>query len=136
MSAVFSTAPVNVLAKLVRGTSALTASRGFRYRPMIFINLRLKGRGLLPDVVTVDARGAFPFFRLTEATLSMPWLAPPDKPSLRSTLAARSGIATGPCRMTSSAELALDALEMIVPGVRGRYLGVGSFAPPSPTRSS
>jgi protoporphyrinogen oxidase len=79
VSAVVSTAPVNELAKLVKGTSALQHLAAFRYRPMVFINLRLRGRGLLPDVVTWTPEAIFPFFRLTEATLSMPWLAPRDK---------------------------------------------------------
>jgi hypothetical protein len=40
------------LGKLVAGTDRLDYLKKFRYRPMVFVNLRLKGRGLLPDVVT------------------------------------------------------------------------------------
>ena len=79
VSAVISTAPVNILAKLVKGTDALKQFRQFRYRPMIFVNLRFEGRGLLPDTVLWFPENDFPFFRLTEATLSMPWLAPEGK---------------------------------------------------------
>ena len=43
---------------------------------MIFVNLRMQGRGLLPDVVTWTPESSFPFFRLTETPQSMPWLAP------------------------------------------------------------
>ena len=50
VSAVFSTAPVNLLPKLVRGASALAHLAAFRYRPMIFLNLRLGGRGLMPGM--------------------------------------------------------------------------------------
>jgi protoporphyrinogen oxidase len=78
-SAVVSTAPVHVLGKITEGTDALTHLTRFRYRPMIFVNLRLNGRGLLPDVVTWTPENEFPFFRLTETTLSMPWLAPTAK---------------------------------------------------------
>ena len=79
VSAVISTAPVNILAKLVKGTDALKNVAQFRYRPMIFVNLRFEGRGLLPDTVLWFPENDFPFFRLTEATLSMPWLAPEGK---------------------------------------------------------
>ena len=43
------------------------------------VNLRLEGRGLLPDVVMWTPESKFPFFRLTEVPLSMPWLAPEGK---------------------------------------------------------
>ena len=123
VSAVFSTAPVNVLAKLVRGTSALQHFAAFRYRPMIFVNLRLRGRRLLPDVVTWAPEAAFPFFRLTEATQSMPWLAPEGK----TLITADIGCEVGDHHWTMSdhqlGELSIDALEGIVPGIRGRYLG-------------
>ena len=75
-SAVVSTAPVHVLGKIVEGSITVSHLSKFRYRPMIFVNLRLKGRGLLPDVVTWTPENEFPFFRLTETPLSMPWLAP------------------------------------------------------------
>lgn len=71
VSAVASTAPANVLAKLVRGTDNLESLKDFRYRPMIFVNMKFKGRGLLPDTVLWFPEKEFPFFRLTEATISM-----------------------------------------------------------------
>src|SRR6185295_8853721 len=79
VSAVISTAPANILSKLVKGSSALQKTAGFRYRPMVFVNMRFEGRGLLPDTVMWFPEKEFPFFRLTEATLSMPWLAPEGK---------------------------------------------------------
>src|SRR5439155_24732961 len=78
-AAVVSTAPVNVLPRLVEGTDALDHLARFRYRPMIFVIMRFQGRGLLPDVVTWTPESRFPFFRLTEVPLSMPWLAPEGK---------------------------------------------------------
>jgi ubiquinone/menaquinone biosynthesis C-methylase UbiE len=51
ISAVISTAPAHILAKLVKGTDALQSVAKFRYRPMIFVNMRFNGRGLLPDTV-------------------------------------------------------------------------------------
>jgi len=48
VSGAISTAPANVLGKLVRGTNALQNVSRFRFRPMIFVNMKFKGRGLLP----------------------------------------------------------------------------------------
>jgi len=78
-AAVISTAPVHVLGKIVEGSDKLAYLSKFRYRPMIFVNLRFEGRALLPDVVTWTPEDEFPFFRLTETPLSMPWLAPEGK---------------------------------------------------------
>lgn len=123
VSAVFSTAPVNVLAKLVRGTSALQHLAAFRYRPMIFVNLRLSGRGLLPDVVTWTPEARFPFFRLTEATLSMPWLAPQGKTLITVDIGCEVGDRHWIMADQELGELCLDSLDGIIPGVRRRYLG-------------
>jgi protoporphyrinogen oxidase len=75
-SAVISTAPINVLPKLVEGTAALDPYRTFRFRGLVLVNLKLRGRGLLPDTMMWFPTGGYPFFRLCEAPLSMPWLAP------------------------------------------------------------
>ena len=79
VAAVISIAPVNILSKLVKGTSALQATANFRYRPMVFVNMRFEGSDLLPDTVLWFPEKKFPFFRLTEATQSMPLLAPEGK---------------------------------------------------------
>ena len=123
VSAVFSTAPVNVLPKLVRGTSVLQHLAAFRYRPMIFVNLRFEGRGLLPDVVTWTPEAQFPFFRITEATLSMPWLAPRNKTMLTVDIGCEVGDRYWTMSDDQLAELSLEALSLIVPRIRGRYLG-------------
>ena len=65
-SAVISTAPIHVLPKLIRGTHQLDYLARFRFRAMVFVNLRLEGRGLFSDVVTWFPERQFPFFRLTE----------------------------------------------------------------------
>lgn len=75
---VFSTAPVHILARLVDGADIGYLSE-FRYRPMVFVNLMLEGRGLLQTTVVWTPEKKFDFFRLTEAPLSMPWLAPEGK---------------------------------------------------------
>jgi protoporphyrinogen/coproporphyrinogen III oxidase len=122
-AAVVSTAPVHILAKLVKGTDRLTHLARFRYRPMVLVNMRFNGRGLLPDVVTWTPERDLDFFRLTEATWSMPWLAPPGK----TTINADIGCAVGDRHWTMSddalGELCVSQLERVVPSARRRYLG-------------
>ena len=59
-SAVISTAPVHILSKLVEGTTALNHLARFRYRPMVFVNLRLTGRKPSARRRDVDAGVAVP----------------------------------------------------------------------------
>ena len=122
-AAVISTAPVNALPRLVEGTSALDRFSAFRFRPMIFVNMRFEGRGILSDVVTWTPGGTFPFFRVTEAPLSMPWLAPDGKTMLTVDLGAEVGDAHWTMSDDSLGALCLEHLERIVPGLRARYLG-------------
>ena len=60
VSAVISTAPANILAKLVKGTNALQGASRFRFRPMVFVNMRFEGRRLLPDTVLWFPEKEFP----------------------------------------------------------------------------
>jgi len=123
VAAAVSTAPVNILAKLVHGTDAVKPLARFRYRPMIFVNLRMEGRGLLPDVVTWTPESSFPFFRLTEAPLSMPWLAPPGKTIITADIGCEVG---DPMWSKSDDELATLCLAHLAPIVKGpsrRFLG-------------
>ncbi|MFN0280017.1 MAG: protoporphyrinogen/coproporphyrinogen oxidase [Pyrinomonadaceae bacterium] len=123
VSAVISTAPANILAKLVSGSSALDKVAKFRFRPMIFVNLKLKGRGLLPDTVLWFPEDKFPFFRLTEATLSMPWLAPVGHTVITADIGAEKDDDTWNMSDDELAELCLNSMSEIVPDIRERYLG-------------
>jgi len=122
-SAVLSTAPVHILARLVKGTTALEPLRRFRYRAMVFVNLRLEGRRLLPDIVTWTPDPQLPFFRLTEAPIAMPWLAPAGKTVITVDLGCDVGDAIWTMEESALTSLVLEHLERIVPGVRGRLLG-------------
>ena len=122
-SAVISTAPVHILSKLVEGTTALNHLARFRYRPMVFVNLRLTGRNLLPDVVTWTPESRFPFFRLTEGPLSMPWLAPEGKTIITVDIGCNVGDEIWKMPEDQLSDLCLDHLEPIIPGVRQRFLG-------------
>lgn len=122
-SAVVSTAPVHILAKLLKGTDALKYLERFRYRPMVFVNLRLIGRHLLPDVVTWTPENRFPFFRLTETPLSMPWLAPEGKTIVTVDIGCEVGDETWRMDDDALGQLCLENLKPIIPDVRERYLG-------------
>lgn len=128
--AVVSTAPVHVLAKLVEGTHALEPLARFRYRPMAFVNLRMAGRGLLPDVVTWTPERRFPFFRLTEAPLSMPWLAPEGKTILTVDIGCEVGDETWSKPDDALVGLSLDALSPIVKDAKQRVLGADVLKTP------
>ena len=130
VSAVVSTAPANVLAKLVRGTDALEEFKKFRYRPMVFVNLKFAGRALLPDTVLWFPERRFPFFRLTEATLSMPWLAPDGKTIITADIGCEKEDEFWRMDDRALAETCLDALAPIVADARDRYLGCNVLRTP------
>jgi len=130
VSAVFSTAPVHILAKLVQGTQALTSLARFRYRPLALINMRFEGRGLLPDVVTWTPERHLPFFRITEAPQSMPWLAPEGKTMLTVDVGCEVGDPVWSMADEALAALCLEGLEAVVPGIKRRYLGCGVLRTP------
>jgi protoporphyrinogen oxidase len=121
-SAVVSTAPINVLPKLVEGTDALAGFGRFRFRPMLMINLKLDGEHLLRDTMVWLPRD-FPFFRLTEATQSMPWLAPPGKTLVLAEIGSSRDDPRWGASDDELIDLCLDALEPMVAGIRSRYLG-------------
>lgn len=122
-AAVVSTAPVHVLGKIVEGSDRLAHLARFRYRPMIFVNLRLNGRGLLPDVVTWTPENQFPFFRLTETTLSMPWLAPAGKTLITVDIGCEKEDEFWRMDDESLGALCVENLKPIIPDVRARYEG-------------
>jgi len=130
VSAVVSTAPANILAKLVRGTNALENFKAFRYRPMIFVNMRFEGRGLLPDTVLWFPEKEFPFFRLTEATISMPWLAPEGKTIITVDIGCEKGDEFWAMDEEKLSALCLEHLTKIIPGAKEKYLGANVLKTP------
>ena len=123
VSAVISTAPVHILSKLVEGTNALEDFANFRYRPMTFVNLRLTGRHLLPDTVLWFPEEKYPFFRLTEAPISMPWLAPAEKTIITVDIGCEKGDKFWTMADETITELCLENLTEIIPGIKQRFLG-------------
>jgi protoporphyrinogen/coproporphyrinogen III oxidase len=123
VSAAISTAPCNVLPRLVNGSDKLRQLERFRFRPMIFVNLRLRGRGLLPDTVLWTPERQFPFFRLTDTTRSMPWLAPPGKSLVTVDLGCQTQDPLWTMAEDALADLCLEHLAPIIRDVRKRFLG-------------
>ena len=123
-----STAPVHILAKLVQGSGATAHLARFRYRPMAMVNMKFRGRGLLPDVVNWIPDRQRPFFRLTEATRSMPWLAPEGKTIVTVDI----GCEVGDPLWKMADELGAYCLGgwRLYPGLRQRYLGCAVLRTP------
>lgn len=123
VAAVVSTAPCPVLAKMVSGSDALLPMRRFRYRPAVVVNLRFGCRGMLPDTVLWTAESAFPFFRLTETTQSMPWLAPEGKTLITADLGCELGDSIWNMDDEALGEACVAAITPIYPAARRFYLG-------------
>lgn len=123
VAAVISTAPANILSKLVKGTNALEETAAFRYRAMKFLNIRLNGEKLMPDTTMWFPEKRFPFFRITEATYSMPWLAPKGKTILTVDFGCEKNDPIWNMEEKDLLELSLKHIEELVPDIRERYLG-------------
>ncbi len=130
VSAVISTAPAHILSKLVKGTDALQSVAKFRYRPMIFVNMRFNGRGLLPDTVLWLPENQYISFRLTEATLSMPWLAPEGKTIITVDIGCQVGDEFWTMDEVKLGELCLENLTSVIPDIKQRYLGCNVLKTP------
>jgi protoporphyrinogen/coproporphyrinogen III oxidase len=128
--AVVSTAPVHVLPKLVRGSDGVKHLARFRYRPMALVNMKFKGRGILPDVVNWIPDPDVPFFRLTEATRSMPWLAPEGKTILTVDIGCEVGDEHWRMADDVLGDHCLGHLVRLFPSLRGRYLGCAVLRTP------
>ncbi len=130
VSAVVSTAPAHILSKLVEGTNSLQEFSRFKYRPMTFVNMRFEGRNLLPDTVLWFPENEFPFFRLTEAPISMPWLAPEGKTIITVDIGCEKDDEFWTMEEDAISELCLKHLTKIIPDVRARYLGCSVIRTP------
>jgi protoporphyrinogen oxidase len=122
-SAVISTAPLHVLPKLIEGSEALSHLSQFRYRPMVLVNLKFIGRPFLPEVTTWVPDRSFPFFRLTEAPMSMPWLAPEGKTMVTADIGCETDGPIWSMGEEDLAQLCLDHLVRMIPSARARYRG-------------
>ena len=122
-SAIISTAPAHILPKLVKGTNKLDFLKRFEYRAMVFVNMKLDGISGLPDVVTWTPESQFPFFRLSDIGLGLPFLVPEGKTQVTCDIGCKVGDAAWTATDDELADSCLTGLEDIVPGISKRYLG-------------
>lgn len=120
---VFSSAPLHILPKLIEGSSALEDLTQFRYRPMLFVNLKLQGRRLLPEIVTWTPSRKYPFFRLTEAPWSMPWLAPEGKTIVTADIGCEVNDETWKLSEEDATARVMDSITDFIPDASERLLG-------------
>ena len=123
VAAVISTAPANILPKLVKGTDILKGTENFRFRPMLFVNMRFTERNLLTDTVVWFPEKKYPFFRLTEVTRSMPWLAPEGKSIITVDIGCEKNDEFWNMDEQELIALCLKNLTGIIPGVKEKFIG-------------
>jgi len=123
VSAVISTAPANILAKIVKGTNALEGVKNFRFRPMVFINIRFEGRNLLPDTVVWFPEKGFPFFRLTDVTRSMPWLAPEGKSIVTVDIGCEKDDEYWTMDEEKMTKVCMQHIKAVIPDAEKRFMG-------------
>ncbi|MEQ1699063.1 MAG: FAD-dependent oxidoreductase [Ilumatobacteraceae bacterium] len=119
---VISTLPINRLPELVQGTDRLDRFRRFQFRGLVLVNLKLTGRELLPDVVVWTPSG-FPYFRVTETPLSMPWTAPEGKTMILCEFGAQPGDDVWNMTDDQIVERCVSTLGPLVVDVRSRVIG-------------
>ncbi|HEY7704111.1 MAG TPA: FAD-dependent oxidoreductase [Acidimicrobiia bacterium] len=122
-AAVISTAPIHILPKLIEGSEALSHLARFRYRPIVLVNLKFEGRPFLPEVTTWVPDRTFPFFRLTEPPLSMPWLAPDGMTMITADIGCETDDPIWTMDEDDLAALCIEHLARIVPSAAKRYRG-------------
>ena len=122
-AAVVSTLPAPLLPRLIEHP-AVAPLAALRFRAMVFLQLRVRGRGLLPAPVTWTPGHEFPFFRVTEAPMSMPWLAPAGETVLTIDLGARVGDEVWTADPEALAATTLDPLAALIPDIHTRLVDV------------
>jgi protoporphyrinogen/coproporphyrinogen III oxidase len=123
VSAVISTAPANLLGRIVKGTDVLQYTSHFRFRPMVFVNMRFWGQRLLPDTVLWFPEKEFPFFRLTEITRSMPWMTPEGKSIITADIGCEKDEPLWSMEDEKLITLCLKNLTSVLPDAQKRFLG-------------
>ncbi len=123
VAAVISTAPANILAKIVKGSNALEGASKFRFRPMIFVNMHFEGQNHLSDTVLWTPEKGYPFFRLTEVTRSMPWLAPEGKSIITADIGCEKEDEYWTMSEEKLIELCLEKMTTIFSDAKNEFLG-------------
>ena len=126
---VISTLPINRLSQLVQGTNALDRFRRFRFRGLVLVNLKLNGRDLLPEVVVWTPQG-FPYFRVTETPLAMPWTAPNGKTMILCEIGAQPGDEAWSLTDDQVVERCVATLDPLIADIRTRIIGASVLRQP------
>jgi protoporphyrinogen oxidase len=87
------------------------------------VNLKFEGRPFLPEVTTWVPDRTFPFFRLTEPPLSMPWLAPDGMTMITADIGCETDDPIWTMDEDDLAALCIEHLARIVPSAAKRYRG-------------
>jgi protoporphyrinogen oxidase len=87
------------------------------------VNLRFRGRGLLPATVTWTPEEHHPFFRLTETPRSMPRLAPEGHTLVTADIGCEVGDEHWSMDDGDLGDLCIAALGDVIPTARRDYLG-------------
>lgn len=123
VKAVISTAPVNVLPRLVPGVDQLQGLANFRYSNVVFVNIFLRGRNLMPNVATWFPESKYTFFRVQEPPISLPWTAPEGQTYLTVDIGCHAGDAIWNEADDALAERCLEQLKDVIPDIRSRFIG-------------
>jgi protoporphyrinogen/coproporphyrinogen III oxidase len=123
VSGAISTAPLHALAGIVSGTERLEPLKRFRYRAMVFVNLKLNGASGLNEVVTWVPEAKYPFFRLSDIGMGLPFLVPAGKSHITCDIGCKVGDETWTSSDETLVEKCLDSLELMVPGIKRRCFG-------------
>ncbi|MDZ4848129.1 MAG: FAD-dependent oxidoreductase [Pirellulaceae bacterium] len=123
VSSVVSTAPVFALPQLVHGSDRLSYLSQFKYRAMVFVNIKLDGTSGLSDVVTWTPECDIPFFRLSDIGMGLPWLVPSGKSQLTCDIGCKLGDSTWTSADEILTEQCVSGLEKIVSGISKRVIG-------------
>ncbi len=121
VDAVISTLPAPMLARLVEHP-AVAPLADLRYRAMVFVQLHLRGRGLLPAPVMWFPEPTAGFFRASEAPVTNPSLAPPGETVVTVDFGAQVGDATWTAPTPELTRAALAGLAALVPDIDERLI--------------
>lgn len=122
-AAVISTAPVNILPRLAPDAEVLKPLLEFRYSNLVFCNLFLKGRNLMPDVAVWFPEAKYDFFRVQEPPISLPWTAPEGKTYLTADIGCEAGDALWSMEDDALAARVKGQLKDVIPDIEDRALG-------------
>lgn len=123
VAGVISTAPVHILGKMIEGSDKLVALQSFRYRAMVFVNLKLDGPSGLRDVVNWIPERDYPFFRLSDIGMGLPWLVPSGKSQVTCDIGCQVGDEYWNATEETLTQRCMESLEKLCPGATKQFLG-------------